>query len=292
VSIENQMMASTFAAQFGKFAATNRYKYNDKEYISDSKLYDYGARHYDPLSGRWWVVDPLAEKREWLTSYNYVSNNPISRTDPTGMLDDDYTTKQDGSIEVVKTNDKFDRFFIENKEHKVEFVTQIDKNENGLLNLSSKVDFKSSDLESSFSVTLKEGNGYRAYIRGDAAAALFGAASETNFKDLGVVGFSLSDGASPKPSTSHKLGKNGDLRYLNTSENGGGSNTKNSDFDVKRNSTLTNALFKYGWKDIISEKFGNGQLLPHTSSSKDRGIPSDHTTHLHLQGFNPKIIRK
>jgi hypothetical protein len=127
---------------------------------------------------------------------------------------------------------------------------------------------------------------------GDAAADLFVAASETNFKDLGVVGFSLSDGKSPAPSTSHKLGKNGDLRYLNTDENGTGSNTKNSDFDIKRNSILTNALFKYGWKDIISEKMSNGKLLPHTSSSKDRGIPSDHTTHLHLQGFNPNLIIK
>lgn len=141
-------------------------------------------------------------------------------------------------------------------------------------------------------MNVKEGNEYRSFIRGDAAAALFGAASQANFKDIGVVGFSLSDGKSPAPSTSHKFGKNGDLKYLNTNENGAGSNTRNSTFDIERNSTLTNALFKYGWKDVISERFGNGQLLPHTSSSTERGISSDHTTHLHLQGFNPKIIKK
>jgi RHS repeat-associated protein len=84
LSIENQMMASSFTAQFGKFAATNRYKYNDKEYISDSKLYDYGARHYDAVLGRWWVVDPLAEKGPEYSTYSYTFNNPLKYTDPDG----------------------------------------------------------------------------------------------------------------------------------------------------------------------------------------------------------------
>jgi RHS repeat-associated protein len=84
LSIENQMMASSFTAQFGKFAATNRYKYNDKEYISDSKLYDYGARHYDPVVGRWWAVDPLAEDYQDFSPYNFVENNPLRFIDPDG----------------------------------------------------------------------------------------------------------------------------------------------------------------------------------------------------------------
>ena len=32
-------------------------------------------------------MDPLAEERYWVTSYNYVQNNPLNRTDPTGTLD-------------------------------------------------------------------------------------------------------------------------------------------------------------------------------------------------------------
>jgi RHS repeat-associated protein len=44
----------------------------------------------DPRLGRRWNVDPLAHLRESLSPYNYCSNNPILRVDPTGALDGDY----------------------------------------------------------------------------------------------------------------------------------------------------------------------------------------------------------
>ena len=278
-----------------------QYKFNGKELQDELGLgvYDYGARMYDPAGGpQFWQVDPLAEEFPDTSPYAFVNNNPLRFTDPTGMSaedvmpPDDYLIKQNGTIEVTKTNDKFDRFSIENKQGKIESITQINKNENGLLQLPSSINFNSSDSNSSFSLSVKEGNEYRSYIRGDAAAALFGAASQANFKDIGVVGFSLSDGKSPAPSTSHKLGKNGDLRYLNTNEKSASTNIRSSNFDVTRQSAFNEALFKYGWRDMISERFGNGNLLPHTSSSIERKIHSDHTTHLHLQGFNPKLIKK
>jgi RHS repeat-associated protein len=86
LSIENQMMASSFTAQFEKFEATNRYKYNDKEYISDSKLYDYGARHYDPVVGRWWGVDPKAYLMPAWSPYSFCFNNPLMFVDPDGQI--------------------------------------------------------------------------------------------------------------------------------------------------------------------------------------------------------------
>jgi RHS repeat-associated protein len=68
-----------------------QYLYNGKELQEDFglNLSDYGARMYDPSLGRWHCVDPLGELFYNKTPYGYVSNNPISRIDPTGMADTD-----------------------------------------------------------------------------------------------------------------------------------------------------------------------------------------------------------
>ena len=62
------------------------YKYNDKELDRKGGLdwYDYGARHYDAMIGRWCAVDSLAEKYNSFNVYNYCGNNPIRYVDPNG----------------------------------------------------------------------------------------------------------------------------------------------------------------------------------------------------------------
>jgi uncharacterized protein RhaS with RHS repeats len=48
-------------------------------------LYDFIARGYDPVTGRFLTPDPLAEKYYSISPYAYCGNNPVRYIDPTGM---------------------------------------------------------------------------------------------------------------------------------------------------------------------------------------------------------------
>lgn len=65
-------------------ARDDAYKYNGKEWDETMGLYDYGARWYDPVLGRWGQVDPLAKYNGSESPYVYVGNEPINHIDPNG----------------------------------------------------------------------------------------------------------------------------------------------------------------------------------------------------------------
>ncbi|MDD3893093.1 MAG: JAB-like toxin 1 domain-containing protein [Bacteroidales bacterium] len=78
--------------------------------------YDYGARMYDPAIGRFHTVDPLAEKKPWLSPYHFCSNNPLNRLDPDGR--DDFELNNKGQIVNRIENKKADNIYILNNDGK------------------------------------------------------------------------------------------------------------------------------------------------------------------------------
>src|SRR5690554_6086674 len=65
------------------------FKFNAKEFDSETGNYYYGARYYSPKYNLMLSVDPLYEMFPGISPYAYVLNNPIRYTDPTGMAAED-----------------------------------------------------------------------------------------------------------------------------------------------------------------------------------------------------------
>jgi RHS repeat-associated protein len=65
---------------------TNRFEYTAREFDSETGLYFYRARYYDPTTGRFLSEDPLELGGGSVNFYKYVHNNPVNSTDPTGFF--------------------------------------------------------------------------------------------------------------------------------------------------------------------------------------------------------------
>jgi RHS repeat-associated protein len=71
--------------------AINKYKFSDKELQLDLGInqYDLGARFYDPVIGRFNVIDPLTDYAPHFTPYRFGFDNPVSFSDHTGLYEED-----------------------------------------------------------------------------------------------------------------------------------------------------------------------------------------------------------
>ena len=66
----------------------NRYKLsgNEEQTDFDFNVYDFNARTYDPILGRFMQIDPMADLMNGETPYHYVFNNPLILKDPSGLF--------------------------------------------------------------------------------------------------------------------------------------------------------------------------------------------------------------
>jgi RHS repeat-associated protein len=65
----------------------SNYKFTDQEFDPESGLYNYNARMYDPVIGRFTTPDPFVQdiyNPQSFNRYAYCLNNPLGYTDPTG----------------------------------------------------------------------------------------------------------------------------------------------------------------------------------------------------------------
>ena len=77
--------------------ASSPYRFTGKEQDSETGLYDFGARYYDPRTGVWQSPDPAPASSYLdgtrnggvanpvnLAAYSYAGDNPVTRVDPDG----------------------------------------------------------------------------------------------------------------------------------------------------------------------------------------------------------------
>jgi RHS repeat-associated protein len=96
-------------------SSTNRWNFSGKEKqtIRDLGWLDFSARMLETEIGRWFVIDPLAEKYYSVSPYAFCSNNPVNRIDPDGRADFWHNGKvigndgvDDKRILAIKTTEK------------------------------------------------------------------------------------------------------------------------------------------------------------------------------------------
>ena len=74
------------ASRYEAIGVNQAYRYTGKPFDDDEglDLYYYGARYYDPATGRFLAVDPTASKYPGWGPYVYTLNNPLKYVDPDG----------------------------------------------------------------------------------------------------------------------------------------------------------------------------------------------------------------
>ena len=75
-----------YGEMFREYRNITPYRFNGKELDTETGLYYYGARYYNPSTALWLGVDPLASKYPGVSPYVYCVGNPVKYVDPDGRV--------------------------------------------------------------------------------------------------------------------------------------------------------------------------------------------------------------
>lgn len=135
-------------------------------------------------------------------------------------------------------------------------------------------------------------NTNRYFMNTKTLGSLIGAMLECSFNDFVFNGFSNENGESIGGSNSHKNGFNGDFRYLRIDLSGERVDLRKPDengdpcgwkgLDEELQNQFNDALYKFGWKSMLSWEYDNDKLLNHCKHFEG------HYNHLHVQSYKPK----
>jgi RHS repeat-associated protein len=81
------MLAASAVARHSTDPSYGIYAYTAREWDTETNLYYYRARYYDPKVGRFQSEDPVRSQagERTLNLYRYVADNPSNYLDPTGL---------------------------------------------------------------------------------------------------------------------------------------------------------------------------------------------------------------
>jgi RHS repeat-associated protein len=79
-------------------SVTNYFRYNAREFDTETSLYYYRARNFDPAIGKFNSEDPLGFQGRDIDLYRYVWNSAPDLKDPTGLLGVGYSWNAGGYL--------------------------------------------------------------------------------------------------------------------------------------------------------------------------------------------------
>jgi RHS repeat-associated protein len=219
----------------------NDYLYNGKELQYDFGLgwYDYGARFYDAVVGRFHTLDPLSEKYSFQSPFVYGANNPIRFVDWMGMSVSPYFDNS-GNFLGVDENGFSGKIFITTKQV---------FDENSTNGIANSVSIQKNDITKSIK---------NSYISEKAQAKIatrvLSESSEFNTSLLHNESISISSGKE----------KNGIIQGYNDPINASRLRTNSDDFNGEINVTaLSGEINELGTVEAIQNYVGVHELNGH-----------------------------